>query len=198
MDKKESPRHYSIGKVAKELDLPAYTIRYWETEFKQLRPRKTRTGRRVYTQEDLKLVAHIQDLLHNQGYTIKGARDYLDGKGIPPVSATDNAAPQMPSEREIYLEDRVKELEEKLIKLEQSPAAPAASQSPTENEKLLSARVHELEARLKEHKLQLLKASSTPPSHDTPEPSQREIQLENRLRSMKRQLLELHQILSGN
>lgn len=78
---------YTIGQVAKLTGLPAYTIRYWEQEFKSLHPRKSRTGRRVYTEEDLQLVRRIQDLLHGQGYTIKGAREALK-EGLPAARHT--------------------------------------------------------------------------------------------------------------
>lgn len=74
---KSRPQTYTIGQVAKLTGLPAYTIRYWEQEFKSLHPRKSRTGRRVYTEDDLQMVRRIQDLLHSQGYTIKGAREAL-------------------------------------------------------------------------------------------------------------------------
>lgn len=204
VDSKNPPRYYSIGKVAKELDLPAYTIRYWETEFKQLRPKKSRSGRRVYSQEDLKLVAHIRDLLHNQGYTIKGAREALEGNLKSPVvvSSSSNSAPEMPSEREIYLEDRVKELEARLNSLEEEKAekpdiTPAPASGPTENEIALSQRVSHLEAKLKEQKLALLQANRTAQTLAPAGPGKREIYLENKLRTLKRQLQELHQILAG-
>ena len=77
MSEKERIKYYRIGEVARTTNLPAYTIRYWEQEFAELRPRKSRTGRRLYSEDDLDLVRRIQNLLHTQGYTIKGARDLL-------------------------------------------------------------------------------------------------------------------------
>jgi len=77
MGEEERIRYYRIGEVAKLTGLPAYTIRYWEQEFSELKPRKSRTGRRLYTEDDLDLVRRIQNLLHNQGFTIRGARELL-------------------------------------------------------------------------------------------------------------------------
>ena len=77
MGDSERTKYYRIGEVAKATGLPAYTIRYWEQEFPELKPRKSRTGRRLYSPDDLDLVQRIQNLLHDQGYTIRGARELL-------------------------------------------------------------------------------------------------------------------------
>jgi len=62
-------------------ELKPYVLRYWETEFKQLRPSKNRAGNRNYREEDIELIFRIKDLLYNQKYTIEGARQQLDRKG---------------------------------------------------------------------------------------------------------------------
>jgi len=72
--------YYSIGEVSKITDLKSYVLRYWETEFKQLKPSKNRAGNRTYRQNDIDLILRIKDLLYNQKYTIKGARTTLSGK----------------------------------------------------------------------------------------------------------------------
>ncbi len=77
MSDKDDTKYYRIGEVAKMTGLPAYTIRYWEQEFPELRPRKSRSGRRRYSEDDLDLVRRIQNLLHTQGFTIRGARELL-------------------------------------------------------------------------------------------------------------------------
>ena len=69
---------FKIGEVAKLLELEPYVLRYWETEFEQLSPDKTRSGQRVYTQEDVALLSFIQHLLHVEMYTIAGARRQLE------------------------------------------------------------------------------------------------------------------------
>ncbi len=70
--------YYSISEVAKMTGLAPHVLRYWETEFKQLRPRKNRAGSRSYRQQDIDIVQHIQTLLHAERYTIEGARRELE------------------------------------------------------------------------------------------------------------------------
>ena len=69
--------YYAIGEVSKMTGLEPHVLRYWETEFDQLNPRKNRGGRRVYTEEDVLLVRRLQRLLKQNGYTIQGARKVL-------------------------------------------------------------------------------------------------------------------------
>ena len=90
MNAKKRTKYYRIGEVAKLTGLPAYTIRYWEQEFDKLEPRKSSTGRRLYTEEDLELVRRIQNLLHNQGYTIRGARELLAKSEVNPNIPTND------------------------------------------------------------------------------------------------------------
>ncbi|HUX06853.1 MAG TPA: MerR family transcriptional regulator [Acidobacteriota bacterium] len=90
MGDKERIKYHSIGEVAKLTSLPAYTIRYWEQEFPELRPRKSRTGRRLYTDDDLDLVRRIKNLLHEQGYTIRGARELLTKSEANPNIVSDD------------------------------------------------------------------------------------------------------------
>ena len=70
--------YYSIGEVADMLEVEAHVLRYWETEFRQLNPRKNRAGRRTYRQSDIDLLHVIKRLLKNDKYTIEGARQVLD------------------------------------------------------------------------------------------------------------------------
>ena len=67
----------SIGEVSRRLDLEPHVLRYWESEFEQLSPRKNRAGRRVYKEEDVAAVRRIQHLLREERYTIEGARQVL-------------------------------------------------------------------------------------------------------------------------
>ena len=69
--------YYSIGEVSKITELKQYVLRYWETEFKQLKPSKNRAGNRIYRQQDIDLILEIKDLLYKQKFTIAGARDKL-------------------------------------------------------------------------------------------------------------------------
>ena len=67
-------RTYRIGEVARLLKLEGYVLRFWETEFPELRPLRTPKGQRVYTEGDVRLLRRIRFLLHEQGMTIEGAR----------------------------------------------------------------------------------------------------------------------------
>lgn len=69
--------YYSIGEVSEITGLEQHVLRYWETEFEELRPRKNRAGRRVYTEEDIAMVRRVQHLLKDEKYTIEGARQAL-------------------------------------------------------------------------------------------------------------------------
>jgi len=69
--------YYYIGEVSKITELKQYVLRYWETEFKQLKPSKNRAGNRIYRQQDIDLILLIKDLLYRQKFTIAGARDKL-------------------------------------------------------------------------------------------------------------------------
>ncbi len=68
---------FRIGEVAEIVGVKPYVIRYWETEFKQLRPNKSRTNQRVYSRTDVQLLITIKTLLYTDGFTIEGARKQL-------------------------------------------------------------------------------------------------------------------------
>ncbi|MGA2193241.1 MAG: MerR family transcriptional regulator [Nitrospirota bacterium] len=68
---------YKIGEVSRLAGVEPYILRYWETEFPTLAPRKNRGGQRVYQQGDLDTVLAIKRMLHEEGYTIAGARKKL-------------------------------------------------------------------------------------------------------------------------
>ncbi|MDD4223730.1 MAG: MerR family transcriptional regulator [Candidatus Cloacimonetes bacterium] len=68
---------YTIGEVSNLLGEKPYVIRYWESEFSFLRPRREEGRIRKYSQENIELLRKIQDMLHNQRYTIEGARQKL-------------------------------------------------------------------------------------------------------------------------
>jgi DNA-binding transcriptional MerR regulator len=72
--------YYSIGEVRALTDLEPYVLRYWESEFPQLKPKKNSGGQRAYQRKDIELILRIKELLYEQGYTIKGARALLRGE----------------------------------------------------------------------------------------------------------------------
>ncbi len=67
----------TIGEVSLELGVEPHTIRFWEKEFEELHPVKRRGNRRFYSEEDVAILHEIRNLLHNKGYTIKGARQAM-------------------------------------------------------------------------------------------------------------------------
>ncbi|MBI5038873.1 MAG: MerR family transcriptional regulator [Nitrospirae bacterium] len=68
---------YKISEVSKITGLESYVLRYWETEFPMLAPRKNRGGQRVYEQKDIDAVLKIKKMLYEEGFTIAGARKRL-------------------------------------------------------------------------------------------------------------------------
>jgi DNA-binding transcriptional MerR regulator len=78
----------TIGELADELGLPQHILRYWETRFSQLRPLQRAGNRRYYRPADVALAQRINKLLNQDGYTIRGVQQLLDGG-----SGADHAAP---------------------------------------------------------------------------------------------------------
>jgi len=70
--------YYSISEVSRLTSLEQYILRYWETEFEQLKPGKNRAGNRIYTNKDIKLILQIKQLLREEKYTIEGAKKILE------------------------------------------------------------------------------------------------------------------------
>ncbi len=69
--------YYSISEVAKLVDIKPYVLRYWESEFKELHPKKTKSGRRTYTQKEIDLISSIKELLYKEKYSVKGVKEKL-------------------------------------------------------------------------------------------------------------------------
>jgi len=76
-DQKIKKLYYSISEVSRMTSLKAYVLRYWETEFRELCPKKKRSGVRIYDQDDIKQIFLIKRLLYEEKYTIAGARQRL-------------------------------------------------------------------------------------------------------------------------
>ncbi len=73
--------YFKIGEVAEIVGVPAYVLRYWESEFKAIRPQKSRTQQRVYRRRDVVTLLRIKHLLYEQRFTIAGARAQLKESG---------------------------------------------------------------------------------------------------------------------
>jgi DNA-binding transcriptional MerR regulator len=74
---------FRIGDVAKLAGIKPYVLRFWESEFPQLGPKKSGTGQRLYRRKDVQLVFEIKTLLYEKRFTIEGARKHLDAKAAP-------------------------------------------------------------------------------------------------------------------
>jgi DNA-binding transcriptional MerR regulator len=72
--------YFRIGEVARLAAIKPYVLRFWETEFSVLDPKKSGTGHRLYRRKDVQLVLEIKRLLYEKRYTIEGARKFLDGR----------------------------------------------------------------------------------------------------------------------
>jgi len=80
--------YFKIGEVSKLTELPTYVLRFWETEFSCIRPKRTSSGQRLYRRGDVEMVFKIRHLLHERKFTIEGARQYLSKrKADPPEEA---------------------------------------------------------------------------------------------------------------
>lgn len=86
--------YFRIGEVAKLCHVQAYVLRFWESEFAQLKPNKSGTGQRLYRKRDVEMALQIKRLLHEEGYTIAGARHVLQAEGRE--GKKQNAQPELP------------------------------------------------------------------------------------------------------
>lgn len=77
--------YYSISEVAEITGIEQHVLRYWESEFPKLRPKKNRAGNRQYREKDIKVVRYIKHLLHNDMYTVQGAKKKLMESGYKEV-----------------------------------------------------------------------------------------------------------------
>ena len=91
--------YYRIGEVAEIVGVEAHVLRYWETEFRTIRPQKSRKGQRIYSRRDVERLLRVKDLLYTQGYTIAGARRRLRERGTNAEHASSNAATAANNER---------------------------------------------------------------------------------------------------
>ena len=73
--------YFRIGEVARLCKVQSYVLRFWESEFPQLKPNKSGTGQRLYRKRDVEMALQIKRLLHEEGYTIAGARHLLQSEG---------------------------------------------------------------------------------------------------------------------
>ncbi len=94
-------RYFTIGEVSELCGVKPHVLRYWEQEFPQLKPVKRRGNRRYYQRQDVLVIRQIRSLLYDQGFTIGGARNRLEGEEArEDVTQTHQLARQLRAELE--------------------------------------------------------------------------------------------------
>ncbi|MBC6444554.1 MAG: MerR family transcriptional regulator [Alphaproteobacteria bacterium GM202ARS2] len=117
---------YTIGEVTRLLNLPAHVLRFWEQHFIHLNPRKKANGQRAYNETHVALLKIIKRLLHQEGYTIKGAQRLLNSKTLPDSDSL-HALTVPPANT--HLRETLERVLHELQRAEQWLTAPPDSQS---------------------------------------------------------------------
>jgi DNA-binding transcriptional MerR regulator len=97
--------YFRIGEVARLAGIKPYVLRFWETEFSTLGPRKSGTGHRLYRRKDVELVLEIKRLLYEKRFTIEGARKFLDTRAKPEPAAAQKAGKPKKSQQAALFSD---------------------------------------------------------------------------------------------
>lgn len=87
---------FKIGEVCELTETQPYVLRFWESEFPQLAPKKNRSGQRIYSSEDIEVVQEIKRLLYDSGFTIAGARKQLEQEGVSVTQTVPSPAESQP------------------------------------------------------------------------------------------------------
>jgi DNA-binding transcriptional MerR regulator len=109
----------SISEVSDLLDVKPHVLRYWETQFSALRPRKNRAGNRMYRPEEIKLLYTIKDLLYARRFTIEGAKKSLSGEKKTPSGQMEMGFRE--ADRKVVLQEVKSELERLAALLREPP-----------------------------------------------------------------------------
>jgi DNA-binding transcriptional MerR regulator len=102
--------YFKIGEVSEILGVEPYVLRYWETEFSVLSPKKSGTGHRLYRRKDVELLLRIKYLLRDKRFTIEGARQTLHAEAKAPKPRVVKAA----SQQELFTDDPLLEIRREL------------------------------------------------------------------------------------
>src|SRR5271163_1072067 len=94
--------YFRIGEVARLAGIKPYVLRFWETEFPSLGPKKTGTGHRLYRRKDVELVLEIKRLLYEKRFTIEGARKFLETRGKPELARAPKAAKRSKAQGDLF------------------------------------------------------------------------------------------------
>lgn len=106
---------YKIGEISKIAGVESYVLRYWETEFPFLKPRKNKSGQRVYVKKDLELIVQLKRLLYEERYTIEGVRKKFGDGSVKTseakiVSETKRKTPEKPTETIRFVKKKLREI----------------------------------------------------------------------------------------
>ncbi|MFZ5894249.1 MAG: MerR family transcriptional regulator [Myxococcota bacterium] len=116
--------YYRIGEVSQIVGVEPHVLRYWETEFRSIRPQKSRKGQRIYSRRDVDKLLKVKDLLYTHGFTIAGARKRLreavaEAEPAPAAEAASPAvAPSLPPHARGQLIELRAEIQRMLAELE--------------------------------------------------------------------------------
>jgi len=151
--------YFRIGEVARLCEVPAYVLRFWETEFPQLKPNKGGTGQRLYRRRDVEMALRVKTLLYDEGYTIPGARQLLKaesrGKGPSLLPGIDEPADLQ----------KLKRLRKEMLDLLALLQKPAGTKQTAAVHSIRSAKTRKNPA---EESAQGLFSEQDPPSRDQP------------------------------
>jgi DNA-binding transcriptional MerR regulator len=118
MESEDTPRteipnklYFRIGEVSKLLGVEPYVLRFWETEFPGLSPKKSETGQRLFRRKDVELLLHIKHLLREKRYTIEGARQSLLEAKMP------RAEPEETGQQALFGSDPIPHIRQELRSL---------------------------------------------------------------------------------
>jgi DNA-binding transcriptional MerR regulator len=104
--------YFKIGEVSELLGVEPYVLRYWESEFPQLTPKKSGTGHRLYRRKDVELLLRIKHLLYEKRFTIEGARQTLQAENRAPKLRTSKRV-----QKELFPEDPLPEIRRELAEI---------------------------------------------------------------------------------
>src|SRR5579871_1829534 len=87
--------YFRIGEVAGLVGVEPHVLRYWEREFRSIRPSKSAKGQRVYSRRDVENLMRVRELLYGRGFTIAGAKKQLREKGVEPKETSEGDEPRL-------------------------------------------------------------------------------------------------------
>ncbi len=119
--------YFRIGEVARLCDVETYVLRFWESEFPQLRPNKGGTGQRLYRRRDVEMALRIKTLLRDQGYTIPGARQVFKSEQKLKEPELALGVDEAPAKADLQKLKRLRKEMQDLLAMLSKPAAPKQS-----------------------------------------------------------------------